>query len=218
MEWRGLWVLSEGCNLLDGYAGWTQHSPRWTCLGHWSPAESPSSSLVTLNKTEWLGCRKWRCHIPCTPCHLSSGTLTSGAGVSQRTTNFILSRRHSWYQQHVGYWTKTIVRGQATLFISWSNGRRSAYACADVHRAPAFPPTRLFVSTHPEWHTGTVVCSRSTISKDRTVSVLRYRVWSKAKQGCASSYTPEVGAPLNSWRTWKSEDLSIICIIVHLYR
>lgn len=49
MGWRGLWALSEGYNLLDGCAGWTQHFPQWTFPGHLSPSESPSSSPTTLN-------------------------------------------------------------------------------------------------------------------------------------------------------------------------
>lgn len=85
---------------------------------------------------------------------LSSGGVTSGAGVSQGAADFILGRRHAGNKQHVGHRAQTIIRGQTALFLrtSRANRRGHAYACADIHRAPALPPTRLFVSTHPERH------------------------------------------------------------------
>lgn len=82
----------------------------------------------------------------------SSGRATSGAGVSQGTADFILEGRHTRYKQHVGHSAQTLIRSQAALFLrtSWANRRGRAYTCTDVHRTPALPPTRLFVSTHPE--------------------------------------------------------------------
>lgn len=46
--------------------------------------------------------------------------FTSGAGVSQRTADFILSSRHPGYQQHVGHGTQAVIRGQASLFVGTS--------------------------------------------------------------------------------------------------
>ncbi len=165
MGWRGLWVLSVGCNLLDVCAVWTQHFPLWTCPGHWSPAGSPSSSLTTLNnrimkqdnKNGMEKGKRWSTlyHTPCGHCPLISGGVTSGAGVSQGAADFILGRRHAGYKQHVGHRAQTIIWGQATLFLrtSRANRRGCTYACADVHWAPALPPTHLFVSTNPERQT-----------------------------------------------------------------
>ncbi len=113
MEWRGWWVLSEECNLLDGCAELTQHCPLWTCRGHLSPAESPSSSLTTLynqitnqDNNYWMEkTKRWSTfyNVSYRCPHLSSGGVTSGAGVSQGAADFILGRRYAGYKQHVGH-------------------------------------------------------------------------------------------------------------------
>lgn len=158
MEWRGLWAPSEGRNLPDGCAVWTQRFPPWTFQEHWSPAESPSSSLTTLewqNKTGALGLEEgWDGPRVggCGP--LSSRGVTSSAGVSQWAADFILGGRHAGYKQHVGHRAQTVIRSQTTLFFgtSGANRRRSGNAAADIHWAPALPPSRLFISTHPNRH------------------------------------------------------------------
>ena len=171
MVWRGWSELSVGCNLLDGCGALTQHFPLWTCLGHWSPADSPSSSPTILNKSnktrlQYLGEGQKKLstlyhnnYQGIIQLDSSSGGVTSGACVSQRTADFILDRRHAGYHQHVGHWTETIIRGQATLFLRTPRAcrRGHSYACTNVHWAPALPPTHLFVSTNPGRHTVTTV-------------------------------------------------------------